>query len=163
MKREEWGFCVFPVAATTLCFVIALVLGDVLIRSDAVWAFAIAVCFFCVISFLGYFNTEADNRLCWTAILMSGAATICVFAAFHANAGVFCATDICGSASGRFHYDFATAIYFSIVTFTTLGYGDFQPNPALRLLAAIQALFGYLYLGLFVGAAIHWGANRINR
>lgn len=44
------------------------------------------------------------------------------------------------------------SLYFSVVTWTTLGYGDFQPKPALRLLAAMQAVYGYLFLGLIVGS-----------
>ena len=43
-------------------------------------------------------------------------------------------------------------LYFSIVTWTTLGYGDFQPKPELRLMAATRAVFGYLFLGLIVGS-----------
>ncbi len=42
------------------------------------------------------------------------------------------------------------AIYFSIVTMTTLGYGDFQPEKDLRLVAAFQGLLGYTFLALFV-------------
>lgn len=44
-----------------------------------------------------------------------------------------------------------TAIYFSVVTWTTLGYGDFQPLPDFRPLAAFQALVGYVFLGVIVG------------
>lgn len=46
---------------------------------------------------------------------------------------------------------FSDAVYFSIVTFTTLGYGDYQPHPDLRILSALQALYGYIYLGLLIG------------
>lgn len=46
----------------------------------------------------------------------------------------------------------AIGAYFSIVTWTTLGYGDFQPHPDIRMIAAGQALFGYLFLGLIVGS-----------
>ena len=55
---------------------------------------------------------------------------------------------------------FSSALYFSFVTFTTLGYGDFQPMPRMRLLAAIEAVLGYLYLGLLVGVLIDLGARR---
>lgn len=45
-------------------------------------------------------------------------------------------------------------LYFSIVTFTTLGYGDFRPSEAARPFAAMEALLGYVMLGLFVSVLI---------
>ncbi|HEV2132088.1 MAG TPA: ion channel [Longimicrobiaceae bacterium] len=53
-------------------------------------------------------------------------------------------------------HSFATAIYYSIVTFTTLGYGDFYPTGLGRAVAAMQALTGYLILGILAstGASI---------
>jgi hypothetical protein len=45
-------------------------------------------------------------------------------------------------------------LYFSIVTFTTLGYGDFRPTPSARPFAALEALVGYVMLGLFVSVLI---------
>ena len=50
--------------------------------------------------------------------------------------------------------DADVSIYFSIVTWTTLGYGDFSPISSLRLLAAGQAVIGYIFLGLIVGLLI---------
>jgi hypothetical protein len=41
-------------------------------------------------------------------------------------------------------------LYFSIVTFTTLGYGDFAPTPPIRLLAASEALVGYVSMALLI-------------
>lgn len=41
--------------------------------------------------------------------------------------------------------------YFSIVTWTTLGYGDFRPSQDARMYAASQALLGYLYMGILIG------------
>ena len=43
------------------------------------------------------------------------------------------------------------ALYFSVVTWTTLGYGDFAPRAAIRLVAGMQALLGYIFFGLIVG------------
>jgi hypothetical protein len=51
--------------------------------------------------------------------------------------------------------DFMTCIYYSIVTFTTLGYGDFYPQGPGRVLAAMEALTGYLILGILAST----GAN----
>ena len=43
-----------------------------------------------------------------------------------------------------------TNLYFSIVTFTTLGYGDFSPPVEGRLIASIQAMFGLFMTSLFL-------------
>ena len=50
--------------------------------------------------------------------------------------------------------DMTTCLYFSIVTFTTLGYGDFAPTANVRLLAALEAILGYVFLGLLIGTTI---------
>ena len=42
------------------------------------------------------------------------------------------------------------SIYFSVVTFTTLGYGDITPIGLSRLIAAIEAFCGSFSLALFV-------------
>ena len=44
-------------------------------------------------------------------------------------------------------------LYFSVVTWTTLGYGDYRPaNDDGRLFASGEAMLGYLVMGIFVGA-----------
>ena len=45
---------------------------------------------------------------------------------------------------------FMTCLYFSVVTFTTLGYGDLTPIGFSRVLAAIEAFIGSFTLALFV-------------
>lgn len=45
---------------------------------------------------------------------------------------------------------FSNALYFSIVTFTTLGYGDLTPHSDYRLFAASEAVVGLLLSGLFL-------------
>ena len=45
-------------------------------------------------------------------------------------------------------HEFWTSLYYSVVTFTTLGYGDFYPQGIGRALAGMQALTGYIVLGL---------------
>ena len=46
------------------------------------------------------------------------------------------------------------ALYSSVVTFTTLGYGDIAPREEYRLVAAFQALYAYLFLGVLVGTVV---------
>ena len=50
-------------------------------------------------------------------------------------------------------HDFWLSAYYSVVTFTTLGYGDFYPVGIGRALAAIEACVGYVVLGLIASSA----------
>jgi hypothetical protein len=47
--------------------------------------------------------------------------------------------------------DSITCLYFSIVTWTTLGYGDVRPSLDARLIAASEALVGYIWMAAFIG------------
>ena len=53
-----------------------------------------------------------------------------------------------------FFPSWSEALYFSVVTFTTLGYGDMVPREEYRLVAAFQAIQGYVFLGAFVGTLV---------
>ena len=52
------------------------------------------------------------------------------------------------------HFDLILSIYFSTVTWTTLGYGDFYPEPQVRLVAAIEALSAYCFMGVFLSQLV---------
>lgn len=71
---------------------------------------------------------------------------ILVFAWVHSRIGLM---DLSGPAP-RATRDFGDAVYFSVVTLTTLGYGDFIPLGPGRPIAAMQALMGYFILGILV-------------
>ena len=43
------------------------------------------------------------------------------------------------------HFD--TALYFSTVTFSTLGYGDVLPHPEWRLFTSLEGVNGFLLIG----------------
>jgi uncharacterized protein YjbI with pentapeptide repeats len=48
-------------------------------------------------------------------------------------------------------FNFFDAIYFVVVTFTTLGYGDITPNDWIgELFVIINVFIGYLFLGIFI-------------
>lgn len=60
--------------------------------------------------------------------------------------------------------DFEAAVYFSFVTFTTLGYGDITLSEGFRLLSGIQALNGILLAGwstalMFAVVEKSWGKD----
>lgn len=43
--------------------------------------------------------------------------------------------------------DFETALYFSTVTFSTIGYGDIVPSQGWRTLAALEGINDFLFIG----------------
>ncbi len=46
---------------------------------------------------------------------------------------------------------FGTNLYFSVVTFTTLGYGDFRPEPGWpRMLCSVEAILGAATMATFI-------------
>ena len=57
-------------------------------------------------------------------------------------------------SNGKFIPNLYDAMYFSITTFTTLGYGDFQPLPGHRLTTSLEALSGMISMA--IGASFIW-------
>jgi prepilin signal peptidase PulO-like enzyme (type II secretory pathway) len=51
-------------------------------------------------------------------------------------------------------HDLGVCVYYSIVTLTTLGYGDFYPLGVGRALAGIEALTGYLVLAILASSSV---------
>lgn len=87
--------------------------------------------------------------------------TIGFFAVLYTELGIVRAAD------GREVVAFWECLYFSVETFTTVGFGDFYPTVEARPVAAVEALSGYLLLGLAVAAAFalltHHGTRRRER
>lgn len=71
------------------------------------------------------------------------AVTVFVFAAIYWRYGLI-------SSGKETDISFLNAVYFSITTWTTLGYGDFAPTPRIRHITSIQAIMGYGGLGLLI-------------
>ena len=55
---------------------------------------------------------------------------------------------------GELSHLFRDSLYFSITTWTTLGYGDFAPVPSMRLITSVQALSGLFTIP--VGFSLVW-------
>jgi Ion channel len=52
-------------------------------------------------------------------------------------------------------FDGFNALYFSLVTLTTMGYGDITPAaPVTRMLAALEAVVGVLYLAVLIARLV---------
>lgn len=51
--------------------------------------------------------------------------------------------------------DFGLALFFSVITWTTVGYGDVTPaGPFSQFVAGVEALNGYLVMAVFIAALI---------
>ena len=58
---------------------------------------------------------------------------------------------------------FFESLYFSITTWTTLGYGDISPSPRMRLITSSQALMGYVSMGVWIAVLGAWIVQRSER
>ena len=98
------------------------------------------------LAFVGFIVDDISPKRTLFSLITQGVALIFIFAGVYRGYGL-----IYGGVMQSLLDDWSSALYFSIVTWTTLGYGDFSPPPELRLIAAFQALVGYLFLGISVG------------
>lgn len=81
-----------------------------------------------------------------------------VFSAMYSQIGI---VDTTRDGSPLTH-DFWLSCYYSIITFTSTGYGDFRPQSVGRVLSSMHALVGYLVLGLMASTSlsvVQWTAK----
>ena len=71
--------------------------------------------------------------------------------AIHQNSGNIIDLASKGLLKNNVIRNFPDSLYFSLITFTTLGYGDFRPLEGLgRMLAGSEAFIGAFMMALFV-------------
>jgi hypothetical protein len=80
-------------------------------------------------------------------MLLSVYVTIIGFASIYKDAGLL-------HGANEITHQSIDALYFSLVTWTTLGYGDLQPTESIKLLAALEAMLGTLFIPLLLAAII---------
>ncbi len=158
MNRHILLFCIVPTGGVAVIMALGISSGKTLAASPLLYPIS-GLCGLGAVSvFLAHFRKDVPNLFAWLTIVLNGALVILYFAGIHHAVGILGSGESTPSS-----HEFTTALYFSTVTFTTLGYGDFQPHPDIRLLAALEALLGYVYLGLTVGAAIDLGSRAPER
>lgn len=96
--------------------------------------------------YLNLSRTFYSQLLILLAIHVGG--SIVAYAFLYRSSGLIHATGI--------SYDFRDALYFSVTTWTTLGYGDFTPPPNIRLVTSAEALLGTTSLALAVSFLWLW-------
>lgn len=70
-----------------------------------------------------------------------------------------------GSFGGEAPATIADYVYFSVVTYSSLGFGDVYPRGALRLLAGVEAVNGLLMIGwsasyTYIAMTELWGLHK---
>jgi len=102
-----------------------------------------------MLAFMKIYIDKNQPLFAFLLLIFSMLCMIYTFAQVYSRAGFY-------EANGTISYDFFGAMYLSIVTWTTLGYGDLRPTEAVRMLTGIEALAGYLYLGIFVAFVLNY-------
>jgi|GEM_PF-971054 len=59
-------------------------------------------------------------------------------------------SDLISANTANKSFNFGDSLYFSTITFTTLGYGDFSPIGWLKIPSAIEAFFGVVNMGFLI-------------
>lgn len=87
-------------------------------------------------------------------VLSSFTKTILLFAAIYYYFGIIDTS----AQENAVETSFSDTLYFSIVTFTTLGYGDFKPCEHIRMFAGLEAFIGTFMLpfasGIIIGSML---------
>ena len=114
-------------------------------------AIFLAVGFTIILWFIPIFLNLSRSFYAWIAfeLLIHISVTIIAFALHHKSAGLI-------GSSGLLEPRFVDALYFSATTFTTLGYGDYQPIPEMRLATSIEAIAGMISVAIAVTVIWLW-------
>lgn len=86
---------------------------------------------------------ESPRRVVFSAVL-----TILMSSIIYTLLGI--KSGVLGNGQAIIEKDFMTSLYFSFVTFTTLGYGDYSPIGFARVIATFQAVAGLILTSLFM-------------
>ena len=105
--------------------------------------------------FIALLGGAIEFRLANSTSAMLAFLLIAVLSGISAHALYYMQVGLVETDTGQVFFPaWPDALYFSVVTFTTLGYGDMVPREEYRLVSAFQAIYGYVFLGAFVGTLV---------
>ena len=87
-----------------------------------------------------------------TAFLLMSFSSIgsCIFSFAYAYTGL----GLVGPDGKTVVLDLPSTLYFSIITWTTVGYGDIRPTEDARGFAALEAITGAVFMSLFISGLV---------
>lgn len=101
--------------------------------------------FVSIVSFYLLFKSRNKNTLFALIILLFNSVAIVIFFAI-----IYLANGLNGATCPTHQQ----ALYFSLLTWTTLGYGDYSPTDNIQMVAAFQSFLGYMFLGNLAGISL---------
>jgi Ion channel len=103
---------------------------------------------FCFRTFKQTYLTGINWTISMGISLVAFFTTLFLLALYYTYTGV-------QDGTGTVYHDPYTCFYFTVVTWTTIGYGDFIPTPTSRPFVVLEALVSYLFTALFLALLIH--------
>jgi hypothetical protein len=140
-------------ATMLLCLVFLLLVAGAFLVAGLAWSplaggVMLVLAFATLLALIPSFLNFSRSFFGWLFLLLAVhiCATLSTYAIHYARFGL--------AVPGGVTYAFRDALYFSITTWTTLGYGDFAPIPLARAAASLEALTGIATIPLM--AAMLW-------
>lgn len=121
------------------------------------WSLAFFLFAVASVIYLGGSETRFDPapfRLIFD-VIVSGAMSIMAFSLAYRSFGLIDTLAPCLPSTRCIEATKLDHVYFAVVSFSTLGYGDFRIEENGRMIAAMQAIVGNLHLGLLAGAVFY--------
>lgn len=112
------------------------------------WAVLISLCGAALFASFRFFNTPHKFESLFHFFA-------CVFLLLVIFTSVYESVGLCCDTEGNvFKPSTLDAWYFSIVTWTTLGYGDLSPPNILKPFAMLQAVLGQIFMAMIIGKTL---------
>lgn len=127
------------------------------VETIALWTTGIAI-FIMTLTFVTFLFSMASDKISRKAVpvavfvVANIVSIVCLFGNMYRWLGLKDTT--LAESQIQNPFPLSDAIYFSTVTWTTLGYGDIVASPAARPVAAIEALSGYVVMGLLIAVLL---------
>ncbi|MBD3183482.1 hypothetical protein GF312_14400 [Candidatus Poribacteria bacterium] len=152
---------IFSAVVAAIFFAVYLILSvHLYILAQAIIILYALICFFWLVPWFLRGNYEKDRKqsilLAIFMMLLSTFACILCFSLIYYKMGVFY-----DEGSKRIQALLPECLYFSVVTWTTLGYGDYYPCGWSRFIASFEALIGYAVMGLIIGFIATFSYNSL--